>query len=179
MSLIYCCSARVSSVLIQFTFVQFSLINQFWNSFQSALLTVMTKNTKYMFFGSWKYFEIRLKKCINNIQDQYFVRVDFFVFVENLHIHSQTGFPDNMLILSALNKSDFFLKCLSQVDDTGSYIVVDGRGVNRIKRCIICFGELQCRHSHLILFTSLSIYTFKEQKWRLCCKTYRSRQHFQ
>ncbi|TRY60584.1 hypothetical protein DNTS_026991 [Danionella cerebrum] len=27
------------------------------------------------------------------------------------------------------------------VDDTGSYIMVDGRGVNRIKRCIICFDR--------------------------------------
>uniref|UniRef100_A0A8C2JGF1 Si:ch211-62a1.3 n=1 Tax=Cyprinus carpio TaxID=7962 RepID=A0A8C2JGF1_CYPCA len=43
-----------------------------------------------------------------------------------------------------------------QVDDTGSYIIVDGRGVNRIKQCIICFGKLQCRHSHLVIFTSLS-----------------------
>uniref|UniRef100_A0A8C1IM78 Si:ch211-62a1.3 n=1 Tax=Cyprinus carpio TaxID=7962 RepID=A0A8C1IM78_CYPCA len=28
-----------------------------------------------------------------------------------------------------------------QVDDTGSYIIVDGRGVNRIKQCIICFDR--------------------------------------
>ncbi|XP_073729648.1 collagen alpha-6(VI) chain isoform X2 [Misgurnus anguillicaudatus] len=28
-----------------------------------------------------------------------------------------------------------------QVDDTGSYIVVDGQGVDRIKRCIICFDR--------------------------------------
>ncbi|XP_026114550.1 collagen alpha-6(VI) chain-like [Carassius auratus] len=28
-----------------------------------------------------------------------------------------------------------------QVDDTGSYIIVDGRGVSRIKQCIICFDR--------------------------------------
>lgn len=28
-----------------------------------------------------------------------------------------------------------------QVDDTGSYIVVDGKGVDRIKQCIICFDR--------------------------------------
>ncbi len=113
---------------------------------------------KYMLFGSPKYFEIRLKKMYKQIyKNQYFCEGWFFCICGK-STHSFThGFPDNMLILSALNKSDFFLKCLSQVDDTGSYIVVDGRGVNRIKRCIICFGELQCRHSHLILFTSLSI----------------------
>ncbi|KAF4106106.1 hypothetical protein G5714_013768 [Onychostoma macrolepis] len=40
----------------------------------------------------------------------------------------------------ALNPADDVSRAM-QVDDTGSYIVVDGRGVNRIKRCIICFDR--------------------------------------
>uniref|UniRef100_A0A8C2BA59 Si:ch211-62a1.3 n=1 Tax=Cyprinus carpio TaxID=7962 RepID=A0A8C2BA59_CYPCA len=40
----------------------------------------------------------------------------------------------------ALNPADDVSRAM-QVDDTGSYIIVDGRGVNRIKRCIICFDR--------------------------------------
>ncbi|XP_073689768.1 collagen alpha-6(VI) chain [Garra rufa] len=40
----------------------------------------------------------------------------------------------------ALNPADEVNRAM-QVDDTGSYIVVDGRGVNRIKQCIICFDR--------------------------------------
>ncbi|XP_059372839.1 collagen alpha-6(VI) chain-like [Carassius carassius] len=40
----------------------------------------------------------------------------------------------------ALNPADDVTRAL-QVDDTGSYIIVDGRGVNRIKQCIICFDR--------------------------------------
>ncbi|XP_016330084.1 collagen alpha-6(VI) chain-like [Sinocyclocheilus anshuiensis] len=40
----------------------------------------------------------------------------------------------------ALNPADDVSRAM-QVDDTGSYIVVDGRGVNRIKRCIVCFDR--------------------------------------
>uniref|UniRef100_A0A673JVY8 Collagen alpha-6(VI) chain-like n=1 Tax=Sinocyclocheilus rhinocerous TaxID=307959 RepID=A0A673JVY8_9TELE len=40
----------------------------------------------------------------------------------------------------ALNPADDVSRAM-QVDDTGSYIIVDGRGVNRIKQCIICFDR--------------------------------------
>ncbi|KAF4106105.1 collagen alpha-6(VI) chain-like [Onychostoma macrolepis] len=40
----------------------------------------------------------------------------------------------------ALNPADDVSRAM-QVDDTGSYIVVDGRGVNRIKQCIVCFDR--------------------------------------
>uniref|UniRef100_A0A672LTS4 Si:ch211-62a1.3 n=1 Tax=Sinocyclocheilus grahami TaxID=75366 RepID=A0A672LTS4_SINGR len=39
-----------------------------------------------------------------------------------------------------LNPADDVSRAM-QVDDTGSYIVVDGRGVNRIKQCIVCFDR--------------------------------------
>ncbi|XP_016298713.1 collagen alpha-6(VI) chain-like [Sinocyclocheilus anshuiensis] len=40
----------------------------------------------------------------------------------------------------AFNPADDVSRAM-QVDDTGSYIIVDGRGVNRIKQCIICFDR--------------------------------------
>ncbi|XP_056326489.1 collagen alpha-6(VI) chain isoform X1 [Danio aesculapii] len=47
---------------------------------------------------------------------------------------------DISLGVIALNPADDVRRAM-QVDDTGSYIIVDGRGVNRIKRCIICFDR--------------------------------------
>ncbi|XP_052006790.1 collagen alpha-6(VI) chain isoform X2 [Xyrauchen texanus] len=40
----------------------------------------------------------------------------------------------------ALNPADEIRRAM-QVDDTGSYIIVDGRGVERIKQCVICFDR--------------------------------------